>query len=67
MTAVALLNGTVTSEDYEEEASLNPRIDALREKMVVTERPEYTKEYLDPNRRSIANAIQVHFQGRHFD
>ncbi len=62
MTAVALLNGTVTSEDYEEEASRDPRIDALRAKMVVTERPMYTNEYLDPNRRSIANAVQVHFQ-----
>lgn len=61
MTAVALINGTVTSEDYEEEASLDPRIDALRDKMVVTECPEYTEEYLHPNRRSIANAVQVHF------
>ena len=62
MTAIALINGNVTSEDYEDEASLDPRIDALRSKMVVSERAHYSREYLDPNRRSIANAIQVHFK-----
>ena len=62
MTAVALINGNVTSEDYEDEAAVDPRIDTLREKMVVSERREYTREYLDPDRRSIANAVQVHFE-----
>lgn len=61
MTAVALINGNVTSEDYEDEASQDHRIDALREKMVVSERENYSREYLDPDRRSIANAVQVHF------
>ena len=64
MTAVALIKGSVTSEDYEDEASRDPRIDTLREKMIVSERPEYTVEYLDPERRSIANAVQVHFEDR---
>ena len=61
MTAVALLKGDVTSDDYEDDASMDPRIDALREKMIISERPEYTTEYLDPDKRSIANAVQVHF------
>ncbi len=61
MTAVALIKGNVTSDDYEENAARDPRINSLREKMVVTERQNYSVEYLDPDRRSIANAIQVHF------
>lgn len=61
MTAIALLRGNVTSDDYEDDASRDPRIDRLREKMVVSERPDYSREYLDPNQRSIANAVQVHF------
>ena len=61
MTAVALINGDVTSDHYEDDASNDPRIDALREKMAVSERPEYTTEYLDPEKRSIANAVTVNF------
>jgi 2-methylcitrate dehydratase len=40
----------------------DPRIDALREKMVVREDERYTREYLDPDKRSIANAVQVFFR-----
>ena len=61
MTAIALINGDVTSDHYEDDASNDPRIDALREKMAVSERPEYTTEYLDPEKRSIANAVTVNF------
>ncbi len=61
MTAVALIKGVVTSEDYEDEASKDLRIDTLRNKMVVSEHPEYSLEYLDPEKRSIPNAVQVHF------
>ena len=61
MTAVALIKGNVTSDDYEDDAARDSRINNLREKMVVTERRSYSVEYLDPDRRSIANAIQVHF------
>lgn len=62
ITAIGLLNGNVTAEDYEADAAANPRIDELREKMVVTENKQYTVDYLDPNKRSIANAVQVHFK-----
>src|SRR5690625_4419766 len=40
---------------------MDPIIDQLREKMVVTENKQYTIDYLNPNKRSIANAVQVHF------
>ena len=61
MTAIALLKGNVTADDYEDEASKDPRIDELRAKMVVSERSDYSREYLDPESRSIANALRVHF------
>ncbi|KEQ25619.1 bifunctional 2-methylcitrate dehydratase/aconitate hydratase [Paenibacillus tyrfis] len=61
MVAVGLLHGELTAEHYEDEAAGDPRIDALREKMVVTENPQYSRDYLDPDKRSIASAIQVRF------
>jgi 2-methylcitrate dehydratase PrpD len=61
MTAVGLLHGTLRAEHYEDGVAADPRIDALRAKMVVTEDPQYTKDYLDPDKRSIANAVQVFF------
>ena len=62
ITAIGLIKGHVTAEDYEDEAAADPLIDALREKMVLTEKPSYTEDYLDPNKRSIANAVKVHFK-----
>jgi 2-methylcitrate dehydratase len=59
--ATGLLHGTITADLYEDEAAADPRIDALREKLVVVEDPRYTRDYLDPDKRSIANAVQVHF------
>lgn len=61
MTAVALLHGTLTADDYEDDAARDPRIDRLREKMVLTENPQYSVDYLDPDKRSIPNAVTVHF------
>ena len=62
MTAVALLCGQLTAQDYEDEKAKDPRIDALRNKMVCIEDPQYTKDYLDPEKRSIANAIQIFYK-----
>jgi 2-methylcitrate dehydratase len=62
MAAVGLLKGTLTAQDYEDEAAADPRIDAIREKMVCVEKAEYTRDYLDPEKRSIANAIQIFFK-----
>lgn len=62
MVAIGLLYGTLTAEHYEDSIAKDPRIDALRAKMVVTEEVQYSKDYLDPDKRSIANAVQIHFQ-----
>jgi 2-methylcitrate dehydratase len=62
MTAIGLLKGSLTAEDYEDDAAADPRIDALREKMVCVEDPRYSRDYLDPEKRSIANAVQVFFK-----
>jgi 2-methylcitrate dehydratase len=59
--AAALLHGDLTSEHYQDSAAADPRIDQLRDKMVVCEDPRYSKDYLDPELRSIANRIQVLF------
>ncbi|MGH8620292.1 MAG: bifunctional 2-methylcitrate dehydratase/aconitate hydratase [Burkholderiales bacterium] len=62
MVAVPLIFGRLTAEDYEDRIAADPRIDALRAKMVCVEDKRYTKEYLDPAKRSIANAITVEFK-----
>jgi 2-methylcitrate dehydratase len=61
MVAVPLIFGHLVAADYEDDVARDPRIDALREKMVCVEDPQYTKDYLDPHKRSIANAITVEF------
>lgn len=63
MTAVGLIRGGLTAADYEDEAAADPRIDALRERTVCVEDPRYSRDYLDPHKRSIANAVQVFFTG----
>jgi 2-methylcitrate dehydratase len=61
MVAVPLIFGRLTAVDYEDAVAADPRIDALREKMVCVEDPQFTRDYLDPDKRSIANAITVEF------
>jgi 2-methylcitrate dehydratase len=61
MVAVPMIFGHLTAADYEDAVAADPRIDALREKMVCVEDPQFTRDYLDPNKRSIANAITVEF------
>ncbi|MED5411714.1 MAG: bifunctional 2-methylcitrate dehydratase/aconitate hydratase [Pseudomonadota bacterium] len=63
MTAVPLAFGNLIAEHYENGFhQAHPIIDELREKMQVHEDPNYTKEYLEPEKRSIANALQVYFK-----
>ncbi|MBM7644163.1 2-methylcitrate dehydratase [Scopulibacillus daqui] len=62
VTAVGLIYGDLTADHYEADTASDPRIDALRDKMVVTENPQYSKDYLDPEKRSIANAVKVYFK-----
>ena len=61
MVAIPLLHGTLTAEHYEDKIAADPRIDLLRNKMQVVENKQYSVDYLDPEKRSIANAIQVFF------
>jgi 2-methylcitrate dehydratase len=68
MVAVPFIFGRLTARDYEEDIAADPRIDALREKIVCVEDPIYTADYHDPEKRSIANAITVEFKdGTVFD
>ena len=61
MVAVPFIFGRLTARDYEDGIAADPRIDALREKIVCVEDPGYTLDYHDPEKRSIANAITVEF------
>ncbi len=62
MIATGLLHGNLTADHYEDEAAADPRIDALRGKMEVRENERFSREYLDPEKRSIGNALTIHFQ-----
>jgi 2-methylcitrate dehydratase len=59
MVAVPLIFGRLTAADYEDAVAADPRIDALRAKIFCTEDVNFTKDYLDPDKRSIANALTV--------
>ncbi|HEY0946124.1 MAG TPA: bifunctional 2-methylcitrate dehydratase/aconitate hydratase [Opitutaceae bacterium] len=61
MVAVALLHGHLAAEYYEDHFARDPRIDALRARMHVHENKAWSADYLDPDKRSIANAVQVFF------
>jgi len=62
MIAIGLIFGDLVAEHYEDDIADDPRIDALREKMIIKEDPRYTKEYLEADKRSIANKIQISFK-----
>jgi 2-methylcitrate dehydratase len=61
MVAVPILFGRLTAADYEDGVAADPRIDALRERIVCVEDPAFTRDYHDPDKRSIANALTVTF------
>ncbi|HEY3860742.1 MAG TPA: bifunctional 2-methylcitrate dehydratase/aconitate hydratase [Verrucomicrobiae bacterium] len=60
--AIGLIHGRLIAEDYEDAAAADPRIDELRAKMTVAEDERYSREYLEPGKRSIANAVRVIFR-----
>ncbi len=62
MTAIGLIFGRLTAADYEDEVAHDARIDALRARMTCVEEARYSRDYHDPDKRSIANAIQVFFK-----
>jgi 2-methylcitrate dehydratase len=61
MVAVPILFGRLTADDYEDHVAADPRIDKLRDKIVCVEDEQFTKDYHDPAKRSIANALTVEF------
>jgi len=62
MVAVPLLHGRLTAADYEDDIASDARIDALRAKMVCVEDRAFSKDYLDPDKRSIANGVTIRFK-----
>ncbi|MGB8634144.1 MAG: bifunctional 2-methylcitrate dehydratase/aconitate hydratase [Rhodanobacteraceae bacterium] len=61
MVAVPLIFGRLTAADYNDDVAADPRIDALRNKMEVRENKQFSKDYLDPEKRYIGNALEVFF------
>ncbi|MGZ5571599.1 MAG: bifunctional 2-methylcitrate dehydratase/aconitate hydratase [Usitatibacter sp.] len=61
MVAVPILFGRLTASDYEDAVARDPRIDKLRDRIVCVEDKQFTKDYHDPDKRSIANALTVEF------
>jgi len=59
MVAVPLIHGRLTAADYEDNIAADPRIDQLRAKMVCVEDKQFSKDYHDPDKRSIANGITI--------
>jgi 2-methylcitrate dehydratase len=59
--AVGLMHGKLSPQDYEDRVAADPRIDELRAKTTVIEDPRYSTDFYDPEKRSSANAVQVHF------
>ena len=62
MAAIGLIKGNLTAADYEDGVAKDPRIDALRAKMICKENKRWSRDYLDPKKRSIANQLQVFFR-----
>ena len=61
MVAVPLIHGLLTAECYEEDFARDPRLDALRAKMTIAEDSQFSRDYYDPAKRAIGNAVQVFF------
>jgi 2-methylcitrate dehydratase len=59
MVAIPLLFGRLTAADYEDAVAADPRIDALRERITCIEEPQFTRDYHDPEKRSIANSLRL--------
>jgi len=66
MVAVPLIKGTLAAEDYSDENARDPRIDKLRNLMTVSENKRFSDEYLESDKRSIANSVEIRFkEGTH--
>jgi 2-methylcitrate dehydratase len=59
MVAIPLIFGRLTARDYEDDVAADPRIDQLREKISCIEDKNFSADYHDPQKRSIANAMTI--------
>ena len=62
MVAIPLIFGRLAAADYEDDVAADPRVDPVRDKMEVRENSQFTKDYFDPKKRYIGNAVQVFFR-----
>jgi 2-methylcitrate dehydratase len=62
MTAIGLISGALEACHYADDIAADPRIDVLRAKMSVEEDLSFSRDYLDPQKRSIASALQIEFE-----
>ncbi len=62
MVAVPLVFGRLTADDYEDDIATDPRIDRLRDLMIVSENKQYSEEYLDADKRAIGNSVQIFYR-----
>jgi 2-methylcitrate dehydratase len=62
MVTIPLIHGRLTAEDYEDQVAQDPRVDGLRDRMAVRENERFTRDYYDPEKRYIGNAVQVFFK-----
>ena len=62
MVAIGLLMGDLQAEHYEDNVASDPRVDALRDCMEVSEEERFTREYLEPDKRAIGNSLQIVFK-----
>jgi len=60
--AMGLIFGRLTARDFEDDVAADPRIDALRARTIVIEDKRYSRDFVDPKKRSSANAVQVFFK-----
>jgi 2-methylcitrate dehydratase len=59
MIAVPFIFGRLTAGDYEDTVASDPRIDELRARIACIEEPQFTRDYHDPDKRSIPNSLRV--------
>src|SRR4029453_5872789 len=62
MVAIGLMKGALTAADYEDTVAAAPMVDRLRSKMACVENRQWSRDYLNPAKRSIPNAVQVFFR-----
>ena len=62
MVAIGLIKGKLRADHYEDKVAQNPQIDHLRSLMEVNEEKSYSIDYLNPDKRSIANDVQLFFK-----